>query len=80
METLRQARAEAETLGSRRILWQILAALSEAERESGNEGEARKVNEQAKSVVAYIADHTPDELRPSFLNLPQVRSILAASV
>jgi tetratricopeptide (TPR) repeat protein len=72
---LQAARAEAESLGSRRMLWQILAALSEIETEHQHTAEAETLLEQAREIIAYIADHCPAELRSSFLNLPDVRAL-----
>ncbi len=75
MELLHQARAEAEGMQSRRLLWQIDATLSEMESERGNNADAEKFREQAREVIEYIAAHTPPDLRDSFLNLPQVRAV-----
>ncbi|HZY43928.1 MAG TPA: hypothetical protein VFF70_04185, partial [Anaerolineae bacterium] len=67
---LHTARAEAEALGSRRMLWQILAALSRIEIEH-----RETLRGQAREIVAYIAEHCPAEVRASFLNLPDVRAL-----
>jgi tetratricopeptide (TPR) repeat protein len=66
------ARAETEAIGSRRMLWQILLALSQLE---SNPTEAERLRQQAQEVVEYIADHSPPELRASFLALPAVRVV-----
>jgi tetratricopeptide (TPR) repeat protein len=71
-ECLLEARAVAEAIGSQRMLWRILLALSQAE---PNSTEAERLHQQAREVVAYIADHTPADLRDSFLSLPEVRVI-----
>jgi hypothetical protein len=68
------ARAEAEAIGSRRLLWQILAALSRLEPDPL---EAERLRGQAGEVITFIAGHTPVELRATFLTLPAVRAILA---
>jgi tetratricopeptide (TPR) repeat protein len=68
------ARAEAAAIGSRRILWQILAALSPLEPDPG---EAEQLRQQAREVAAYIAEHSPLDLRASFLNMPAVRAIIS---
>jgi hypothetical protein len=82
---LAEARAEAETLGSRRALWLILFALSQIEAQRGNPAEANNLRKQAREIVDYIAGHikTPDslvssglDLRASFLALPQVRAVM----
>jgi tetratricopeptide (TPR) repeat protein len=70
---LQAARAEAEALGSRRMLWQILAALSQIEIE-----QRETLRRQAREIVTTIADHCPADLRASFLNLPDVRALRTA--
>jgi tetratricopeptide (TPR) repeat protein len=65
--TLEQARTAAGNLGSRRLLWQIIATL--AELESDKELSLGLIAE-AREIVGYIANHiTPDDLRESFLRL-----------
>ena len=70
-----EARAEAESLGSRRALWPILAALAEIEAGRGNHTEAQMLRQQAREIIAYIAGHCPPDLRASFLNLPDVQTV-----
>ena len=70
--SLEEARTVAQAIGSRRMLWRILAALSESEGKRGNEEKAIELRAEARIIVEYIADHVPAELRPSFLNLPDV--------
>jgi hypothetical protein len=72
-KTLLEARAAAEAIGSRRMLWQILFALSQLEMDPT---EAKVLREQAREIINYIADHTPLDLRTSFLGLPEVRMVL----
>lgn len=74
-EWLMQARAEAESLGSKRMLWRILAALAECEDLAGNSTEAHALRDQAREIVGFIAAHCPDDLRESFLALPEVASL-----
>lgn len=78
-QILRDAYTEAEALGSRRMLWQILAAQSQLENERGNLAEAKALRVKARVIIEYIAAHTPDELRVSFLNLSSVREVLLLS-
>ena len=79
-ESLVEASALAEGIGSRRSHWQILYTLSEVEAEAGRHGEAESLRGQALDVVRYIAEHTgSDELSASFLALPDVRSIVRDS-
>lgn len=76
-ETLLQAQAEAEAIGSRRMLWQILFALSQLETDPA---EAKEWRHQAQEIVAYIAGNVSDsDLRTSFLGLPQVQEVLGRS-
>jgi tetratricopeptide (TPR) repeat protein len=73
-KTLLEAQAEAEAIGSRRMLWQILSALSQLETDPT---EAERLHKQAQEIVAYIADNISEpELRASFLDLPQVQAVL----
>ena len=76
-QVLSEARAEAESLGSRRMLWQILAALSVIEDGRGRLAEAQQLRAQAHESIAYIANHIPTkELSDSFLQQPLVRAIV----
>jgi len=63
-EAFVQAHSAAEALGSRRMMWQILTALAEVEEDAV---QASVFRTQAQEIVQYIADHTPPELRESFL-------------
>ena len=74
-----EARAEAEALGSRRVLWPILAALAEIEAGRGNTTEAQALRQQACEIINYIADHCPPDLRNAFLNLADVRGAMEAA-
>jgi len=62
-QVLRHALIEAEKIGSRWMLWQIYAALGK--------------RDQARAVIEFIAQNTPEELRASFLNLPAVGEVMA---
>jgi tetratricopeptide (TPR) repeat protein len=75
---LNEARVEAENTHARWILWRILAELADIERERGQIEQARALRAQAREIVEYIAAHTPPELRPSFLNLPDVGALMNA--
>ena len=59
-----QARAEAEALGCRRMLWQILLALAALEDDPARAGALRA---QARDVIDFIADHMPPDLRAEFM-------------
>lgn len=78
-ETLLQARAEAEALGSRRALWPILITLSDVERRQGHQDEAEDLRKRARTQVEYIADHIEgSELRTAFQDLSAVKAVLSA--
>ena len=77
-QTLLAAKAHAETINSRRLLWQILALLAKAEEMLGQTAVAATYREQARAFIHYIADHTPPDLRAGFLGLPEVTAVLAA--
>jgi hypothetical protein len=66
----------AETLGARRLLWQILAELSTVEALQGPLADAESLRQQARAVVTAIAERTATpELRRAFLNSPQVQRL-----
>jgi predicted ATPase len=70
-----QARMAAEALGSRRLLWQILAALAGVE---SDEGKSAALKSQAREIIHFIADHiNDDEMRSQFLQSESVSALLA---
>ena len=71
-----EARAEAQAIGVRRKLWQILAMLAEIDAAGGNKEEAQVARVQAREVIDYIAAHAPAGLRTKFLNLPEVNAVM----
>jgi len=73
---LQQARAEAEALEQRRVLWEILALQGQIAAEQGQPAEAEQLRQQARAILQFIIDHCPTDLRPRLLNLPNVRSVL----
>ena len=76
---LEEGRAAAEGLGSRWILWEILARLAEVEAELGDQAEATRLRIQAREIVDFIAEHAgSDELRESFLRRQAVQSLMDA--
>jgi predicted ATPase len=76
--TLVDARARAEAIQSRYRLLPILITLRELELALGHPAEADAARVQAREVATYIAEHSPDELRASFLNLPAVHAVTGA--
>jgi hypothetical protein len=73
--TFEQARLSAEAIGTRRLLWQILAAMAEIE--SDHEKSAA-LKTRARANIQFIADHiTSDELRSSFLQSEGPRALMA---
>jgi class 3 adenylate cyclase/tetratricopeptide (TPR) repeat protein len=66
-----ESRSEAEAIGSRRVQWRVLLALSQIQPDPA---EAERLRSQARQVVDYIAEHIDQEdLRRSFLDRPDVR-------
>ncbi len=64
---LDQARAAANNLGSRRLLWQIMAILAELE---SDKDKSQNLKAEARNIAAFIANHiTPANLRLSFQRL-----------
>jgi len=79
-EKLLQARREAEALGVRWHLWQILDTLARLEEIDGNQAEASKLRRQAREIVEAIAGRLPSqEYRDSFLGMPAVKNVMAAN-
>lgn len=73
---LADAQRKAETLPSRRILWQILGTLSAIESRRGNIQIAQTLRAQAREVVAYIVERLGSTTRESsFMALPRVASL-----
>ena len=71
-----EGRLEAETTGSRRALWPILAQLAQVEFRLGNTAEAAQLRQQTKEIVIFMADRMGTaELRATFLSLANVRSL-----
>lgn len=78
-QALSQARATASALGSRRILWQILAALASVEDVLGHAASAAGTREEARSISAGIEESLrPVGLAERFRALPVVRELMAA--
>ena len=74
-EVLVDARALAESLGSKWRLWRIFAVLADVEAQCDNLDQARTWREQSHAIIEFIVAQTPPELRESFLNLPTVRQV-----
>jgi predicted ATPase/class 3 adenylate cyclase len=73
-EQILKARAAAEAIGSRRLLWQILFGLSQLE---DDPAVAQQLHQQAREIIGSISERIDrPELRESFLNQPQVQAVL----
>jgi ATP/maltotriose-dependent transcriptional regulator MalT len=70
---LREARSAAESLGHRRILWEILAKLGRIV----GDGERAELQEEARGIVRSIADTLEGDLRASFVARADVRELLS---
>jgi tetratricopeptide (TPR) repeat protein len=77
-ETCQRAFTIAERMSSRQTLWQILLEQSRLAEARGDAARGETLRQQARGVVEYIVDHTPPDLRESFLALPDVRAIVDA--
>jgi ATP/maltotriose-dependent transcriptional regulator MalT len=77
---LEQARAFAVRVGSRRLLWQVLAQRADIARARGDAASAAADYAHARELVEYIAAHAPEEYRASFLNTPAVQQVLQPEV
>jgi predicted ATPase/class 3 adenylate cyclase len=76
-EAMAEARAEAEALPARRVLWRILAAMASVAAEDGDAEREKVLYREAREIVAFIADHAGTaELRACFLSRPDVRAVL----
>jgi len=77
IDVFREARERAHKMNARRILWKVLFWWSQVEKQYGNAAEAQKLLTESRDVLNYILNHltTPD-LRASFLNTPEVKSVL----
>jgi tetratricopeptide (TPR) repeat protein len=76
-QVLTTARASCEALGSRRLLWLILAELAALASDDGDEMAAEALRGQAVDIIDYIAEHAgAADLRATFLNRPEVQAVL----
>jgi tetratricopeptide (TPR) repeat protein len=70
-DILAMARSEAEDLGFKWPLWQILATMARLETARGNPAEAQTLQDKAQAIFEEIAEHTPtQEMRVSLTNHP----------
>jgi tetratricopeptide (TPR) repeat protein len=77
-QQLLQARAAAEAMGARMVVWQVLYALGQVEARDGNVAETGALWNEAREIVNGIAAHTPNsKLHQSFLERPEVRALFA---
>jgi predicted ATPase/class 3 adenylate cyclase len=77
-EILREGHAMAREQDARPVLWQICALLADMETERGNTSEAQIFKEEAREAIDFMAEHAGrDDLRASFLAIPQVETILS---
>ena len=64
---------------ARTRLLPILMTLGELELALDHPIEAEAARVAAYHVIAYIAEHSPEDLRASFLSLPAVRAVVCAA-
>jgi predicted ATPase/class 3 adenylate cyclase len=76
-EVLREALAMAREQKVRPVLWQICALLADLEAERGKNTEVQLLREEAREAIDFMAGHAGrDDLRSSFLAIPQVETVL----
>ncbi len=74
-DVFEQARLAAEALGSRWLMWQILAALAGVESDDGKSATSKS---QARELIQFIANHiSGDEMRSQFLQSEGVCALAA---
>ncbi len=76
-DKLEQARVLSLELGVRWQLWQIYAALADLATRRSDPNQANEWRAKARTELEYILNHTPADLRASFSNLPNVKTIIA---
>jgi predicted ATPase len=75
---LKEAYSLAMEQQARSVLWQICFNLAEMEAERGNLAEAQALKDQARVAIDFITEHVGrDDLRVSFLAIPEVTIILS---
>jgi ATP/maltotriose-dependent transcriptional regulator MalT len=78
LAALERARDRAEHLESRHVLWQLCAVAAEIAGERGEAARAEGLRDEARRIVAAIADNVAaPELRASFLRRPAVQKLLS---
>ncbi len=76
-EVLLEALALAESQGSRRALWPVLAVLGRLASDGGATAEVETLNNRAREMSSYIADNAgSEESRAAFLNLAKVKELV----
>jgi hypothetical protein len=61
-----------------RMMWRILAAQADIAERLGSPEEAEGLRDEAREIVAFIADNAgSEELRASFLASPDANSLLS---
>src|SRR5262249_42198878 len=79
-QALSQARAEALALGTRRILWQILASLASGEDARGDPASSARTRGEARSIAAGIEESLrPVGLAERFRAQAVVRELMGAA-
>lgn len=68
-----------ERIGTRHVTWKIRAALAEIFAAQDDAGSQSIHRQKARETIQYIADHAPEDLRSSYLKLPEIQKIMSAS-
>lgn len=72
---LRETETYARRMHARFALWETLALLSDLAQQRGEAERAHTLKQEAREIVAWLADHAPDDLRYTFLAQEKVRKI-----
>ncbi|MDZ4764232.1 MAG: protein kinase [Chloroflexota bacterium] len=73
-----EGRSAATTMGTRRVLWEIMTLLGQVETTLGNPDGAQTAYAEARSALAAIADDAPPDMRARFLATPRAQAVLNA--
>lgn len=76
LAVLQEACKLVETIGSRRLQFQVLAATSLAEQLGGNLAQSAESKAHARAVVESIVERTPPEYRAGFLSVAAVTEVM----
>jgi tetratricopeptide (TPR) repeat protein len=65
-----------EQMGTRHWTWRIRSALADISAQMGDPAAESIHCEKARETIRYITEHAPEDLRASYLNLPEVQKVM----